>query len=259
MHNHRPHPHVVIPYDPRRPNAEVYSSYAPELGSTASNGLLNPWDVATPTARQPTTRQGIHPPRTRSRTRSALEPVPPTLDLQVPETQIFRSSSQRQPTAHEYYHRSSRSDSEHPFVEAEYSSSSSDSGLTSPYSHSFNLPADEVGFPFARVATSALILVVDGLQAQPVDSRVVQYDVCDLALSRRLSLRLLYSLQSEEGLLRFQQGDLAEKDEEWHHLVPSEAREALGKREVERQSVLFEAFKSERDYVADLKLIKEVV
>ncbi|KAF8547962.1 hypothetical protein OG21DRAFT_1423939 [Imleria badia] len=199
MHNHRPHPHVVIPYGARRPspNAEVYSSFALELGSAASNGHLDPWNAATPTARQPTTRHAIRPSHTRSRTHSVLEPVPPTLNLQVPETQIFRSSSQRQPTAHEYYHRSSKSDSEHPFVDAEYSSSVGSSNC--------------------------------------------------------------YSLQSEEGLIRFQQGDLAEKDEEWHHLVPSEARESLGKREVERQSVLFEVFMSERNYVADLKLIKEVV
>jgi hypothetical protein len=68
-----------------------------------------------------------------------------------------------------------------------------------------------------------------------------------------------HSLQSEEGLRRFQAGRLAEKDEEWHKLVPPEAQEALGKREVERQSVLFEVFKSERDYVEDLKLVTQVV
>jgi hypothetical protein len=140
MHNHRPHPHVAIPYDARGPppNTEVYSSYAVELGS-ASSGVLNTWDTATPTARQPTSRPGIAP-HTRSRTRSALEPVPPNLGLQVPE--IYRSSSQRQ-TAYEYYHRSSKSDSEHPFGE-EYGSTSD---RTSPYSPSVNLPADEVGFP----------------------------------------------------------------------------------------------------------------
>jgi hypothetical protein len=68
-----------------------------------------------------------------------------------------------------------------------------------------------------------------------------------------------HSLHSEEGLRRFQAGRLAEKDEEWHRLVPAEAREALGKKEVERQSVLFELFKSERDYVEDLKLVTEVI
>ncbi|KAG6373463.1 hypothetical protein JVT61DRAFT_6616 [Boletus reticuloceps] len=218
MHNHRPHPHVAIP-DARRPppHGDVYASYPLELSST-SNTLLNPWDAATPTARQPrqpTTRHGI-PLRTRSRTRSALEPVP--AHLQVPE--IYRSSSQRE-TAHEYYHhRSSKSDSDHPF-EDEYSSRSD---ITSPYSPSFNLSADEADLKLNR-------------------------------LTRELSN---ITLHSEEGLRRFQDGELEEKDEEWHHLVPAEAREALGKREVERQSVLFEVFKSERDYVADLQLIEEV-
>ncbi|KAH0833307.1 hypothetical protein J3R83DRAFT_12372 [Lanmaoa asiatica] len=217
MHNHRPHPHVAIPYNAYRPpNAEVYSSHTLELGS-ASNDLLNPWDIATPTAGRPTNRVGILP-HTRSRTRSALE-LSPNHDLQVPEAQIHRSTSQRQ-TAHEYYHRSSKSDSEHHFGE-EYSSRSD---LTSPFSPSVNLPGDEMDFKL-------------GL------------------LTRELSNM---TLQSEEGLQRFQHSELAEKDEEWHHLVPPEAREALGKREVERQSVLFEVFKSERDYVADLKLIKEV-
>ncbi|EGN99254.1 hypothetical protein SERLA73DRAFT_168758 [Serpula lacrymans var. lacrymans S7.3] len=66
------------------------------------------------------------------------------------------------------------------------------------------------------------------------------------------------TLQSEEGLRHFQAGELAESDEEWYRLVPEEAREALGKHEVERQSVLFEVFKSERDYVSDMELVREV-
>lgn len=65
-------------------------------------------------------------------------------------------------------------------------------------------------------------------------------------------------LDTEESLHRFQAGLLPAKDEEWHFLVPTEAREALGKREVERQSVIFEIFKSERDYLGDLQLIQEV-
>ncbi|KAL6307423.1 hypothetical protein BKA93DRAFT_815806 [Sparassis latifolia] len=69
----------------------------------------------------------------------------------------------------------------------------------------------------------------------------------------------LYSgLESEEGLRRFQSGDLPENDEEWYRLVPAEAREVLGKIEVQRQSNLFEIIKSERDYVKDLNLLKEV-
>lgn len=68
-----------------------------------------------------------------------------------------------------------------------------------------------------------------------------------------------HSLQSDEGLRRFQACQLADKDEEWYRLVPPEAQESLGKREVERQSVLFEVFKSERDYVEDLRLVTEVI
>lgn len=148
MHNHRPHPHVAIPHDTHRPpsNADIYSSYALDFGS-ASNGLLNTWD-ATPTARQPTNRLGI-PPHTRNRARSAVEPIPPTLDFA--EAQIYRSASQKQ-TAHEYYHSSSKSDSESPFGD-EYSNRSD---LTSPFSPSVNLSADEVGFSFARVTNELL-------------------------------------------------------------------------------------------------------
>ncbi|KAG8213014.1 hypothetical protein J3R82DRAFT_11404 [Butyriboletus roseoflavus] len=219
MQNYRPQPHIAIPHDAHRPppNVEAYSSYPFEVDS-ASSRLPDPWNVATPTPGEPTNRFYVLP-HTRARTRSALEPVPPNLGLQVPDPQLHRSVSQRQ-TAHEYYHRSSRSDSGHPYGE-EYSSGS---GVTSPFSSSVNLPADEMDFKL-------------GL------------------LTRELSHMTLHS---EEGLRQFQNGELAENDEEWHRLVPLEAREALGKREVERQSVLFEIFKSERDYVADLKLIKEV-
>ena len=68
----------------------------------------------------------------------------------------------------------------------------------------------------------------------------------------------LSSLDSEEALRRFQAGELNENDEEWHRLVPPEARDVLDKKEVQRQSVLFEIIKSERDYVRDLELVQEV-
>ncbi|KAI0058174.1 hypothetical protein BV25DRAFT_1891692 [Artomyces pyxidatus] len=66
------------------------------------------------------------------------------------------------------------------------------------------------------------------------------------------------SLDSEEGLSRFQAGDIPEQDEEWYRFVPPEAREAVGKHEVERQSVMFEIFKSEKEYVSDLELVQEI-
>ncbi|KAH9949942.1 hypothetical protein B0H21DRAFT_725350 [Amylocystis lapponica] len=65
-------------------------------------------------------------------------------------------------------------------------------------------------------------------------------------------------LESEEGLRRFQAGELPENDEDWYRLVPAEAREVLDEKEVQRQSVLFEIIKSEKDYVHDLELIREV-
>ncbi|GLB40420.1 putative CNH domain containing protein [Lyophyllum shimeji] len=74
-------------------------------------------------------------------------------------------------------------------------------------------------------------------------------------LSRELSN---LSLDAEESLRRFQAGELPENDQVWHRLVPPEARDALGKQEVQRQSVLFEVFKSEREYVEDLQTVQEV-
>jgi RHO1 GDP-GTP exchange protein 1/2 len=65
-------------------------------------------------------------------------------------------------------------------------------------------------------------------------------------------------LESEEGIIKFQEGKLLEKDEEWYRLVPDEAREALGKQEVQRQSVIFEVLKSEREYVFDLQAVVDV-
>ena len=65
-------------------------------------------------------------------------------------------------------------------------------------------------------------------------------------------------ISSEEALHHFQAGELPENDQEWHRLVPPEARDALGKKEVQRQSVIFEVIKSEREYVADLEAVEHV-
>jgi RHO1 GDP-GTP exchange protein 1/2 len=68
----------------------------------------------------------------------------------------------------------------------------------------------------------------------------------------------MLSLDSNEGLRRFQAGELPENDEEWHKLVPKAALEVFDKHEVHRQSVIFEIIKSEKDYVRDLELVREV-
>ncbi|KAF8638287.1 hypothetical protein AX17_002307 [Amanita inopinata Kibby_2008] len=65
-------------------------------------------------------------------------------------------------------------------------------------------------------------------------------------------------LDADETLKRFQNGQLPENEQEWHKLVNEEARDALGKQEVQRQSVIFELFRAERDYVADLQTVQDI-
>lgn len=68
----------------------------------------------------------------------------------------------------------------------------------------------------------------------------------------------MHSLKPAAGLELFQSGKMPESEQEWDRLVPPQALQALGKKEVERQSVLFEVFKSELDYVNDLQIIEDV-
>ena len=77
-------------------------------------------------------------------------------------------------------------------------------------------------------------------------------------LSKLFTLTPWGRLDAEEAVRRFQKGELPESEQEWHKLVSEEAREALGKREVQRQSVIFEVIKSERDYVADMRSVQDV-
>ena len=95
-------------------------------------------------------------------------------------------------------------------------------------------------------------------------SRKVQHLDCMYHFGLSLRYRLLFhskshSLDSEEALSRFQAGELKESYQEWHLLVTPEACDALGKVEVQRQSVIFEIIKSEREYVADLEAVEQVV
>ncbi|KAF9507500.1 hypothetical protein BS47DRAFT_1366615 [Hydnum rufescens UP504] len=56
----------------------------------------------------------------------------------------------------------------------------------------------------------------------------------------------------QNGILKFQEGALAEQNQEWHRLVSEEFRLSLSKSEIERQSTIFELIKSEKDYVEDV-------
>lgn len=68
----------------------------------------------------------------------------------------------------------------------------------------------------------------------------------------------MHSLEPAAGLELFQSGKMPESEQEWDRLAPPQLLEVLGKKEVERQSVLFEVFKSELDYVNDLQTIEDV-
>lgn len=61
-----------------------------------------------------------------------------------------------------------------------------------------------------------------------------------------------------ELIERFQEGDLPEEMEEWDKLCPDSIRTSLSKKEIQRQSTIFEVIKSERDYTLDLQLIDNV-
>ncbi|KAJ3523924.1 hypothetical protein NM688_g8645 [Phlebia brevispora] len=66
------------------------------------------------------------------------------------------------------------------------------------------------------------------------------------------------TLQSAEGLRRFQAGELDPADEEWYRLVPQEVPKAWPKQDVLRQCAIFEIIKSEKEYVEDMKVAREV-
>ncbi|GJE88623.1 RhoGEF/DH domain-containing protein [Phanerochaete sordida] len=80
-------------------------------------------------------------------------------------------------------------------------------------------------------------------------------ELASTELSNQLSS---LTLDYNEDLRRFQAGELDENDEEWHRLVPKGALEVFDKHEIQRQSVIFEIIKSERDYVSDLELVRDV-
>ena len=94
--------------------------------------------------------------------------------------------------------------------------------------------------------------------SQEIQHPACMYHFCLFLRYRHLFHSKFHSLDAEEALSRFQAGELKENLQEWHLLVTPEACDALGKVEVQRQSVLFEIIKSERDYVADLEAVEQV-
>ena len=64
--------------------------------------------------------------------------------------------------------------------------------------------------------------------------------------------------QDQDSIRKFQENQLSESDEEWHRLVPEEARASLPEREVKRQALIFELIKSQKEYVAELEVLQDV-
>ncbi|KAJ7066963.1 hypothetical protein C8F01DRAFT_1119758 [Mycena amicta] len=165
-------------------------------------------------------------------TRAVSASVAPA-HIPFPEPQIYRSAS-ASASNQSLGHRYSRSDQGPSPIRLQR-----DPSMTSLISStSAYYPNDESDFYATASADS------HGDLTEDVDD-----------LSRGLSQ---LSLQSGEGLRRFQSGQLPDRDEEWHKLVPPETLTAIGKREVQRQSVIFEVFKAEREYVADLEAVRVV-
>ncbi|KDQ19256.1 hypothetical protein BOTBODRAFT_51700 [Botryobasidium botryosum FD-172 SS1] len=89
----------------------------------------------------------------------------------------------------------------------------------------------------------------DPIYAPPPDARASQLFTEELVSQQE---------REQNGILRFQAGTLPDADAEWHRLVSPEAVKTLPKKEVQRQSVLFEIVKSEKEYVSDLRVFRDV-
>ncbi|KAI0635913.1 hypothetical protein C8Q77DRAFT_1100369 [Trametes polyzona] len=222
---HRPHPYITIPPGAAPPANPSPSARDPPLSP------VNLWADRRHYAHTPSSSNNSGsrisldvPARPPSRASSAYETE--TSRLSFPESQLHRSSSQR----------SSRS-SHRP--------TSSVLGLSHRTSRSESLLSPD------SLATPTQI--GDGESRPPSFESTPETAV--KALSSELSN---LTLDSEEGLRKFQGGELLDEEEEWYRLVPPEARDVLASKEVQRQSILFEIVKSEKDYVADLELVKEV-
>ncbi|CAA7267017.1 unnamed protein product [Cyclocybe aegerita] len=241
-HLRKPPPGAQLPTIPSSPQ-QAYAPYSLQVTPPVyqeANRLNNPWDSQTsgPSHSYITPR-----PRVQSMQHlysSRPQPPQPPFDsgsqprIAFPEPQFYRPPSyppstfetQQRPTHHH-----SRSDLSHP------STSNLNVLHHNPSVSSLASSYNATGWGSGSN---------EGFDDDPGD------------LVRGLSDLSLQSEEGfEEGLRRFQAGELPEVDQEWHRLVPEEAREALGKQEVQRQSVLFEVVKSEREYVADLEAVQQ--
>ncbi|KAJ7227194.1 hypothetical protein GGX14DRAFT_418522 [Mycena pura] len=228
----RTRPHVDIPGSAHTPSSQQGQLSSPEYSIQVTPP---PYDYAWDGDAEPQS-SGTPRPRTQSlydtapnlpgRSQSALL----TGYMPFPEPQIYRSASAT--SSQSIGHRYSRSDvGPAPLrLQRDPSMTSILTSVSGPY-----YPNDDSDFYATGSADS-----------HGEDGDDVSRDLSNL------------SLHSDEGLRLFQCGQLPDRDEEWHRLVSPETLNDLGKREVQRQSVIFEVFKAERDYVSDLEAVRDV-
>ncbi|KAJ3783008.1 hypothetical protein GGU11DRAFT_848965 [Lentinula aff. detonsa] len=242
-YNHPTRPHVSIPQPPSgalppgaqqptnpSPSTRPYTPWAFEVTpppfADDQYPLHNPWgdEHGSPSALRHRTLSLVNLPSDGSRTPTRVGSLQAstTGPLAFPEPQIYRSVSQRASG-----HKPSASDASNLRLRRDPSTASFQSSQSS---NSWYYDDD-----YGSVSNES-----------HGDEELLSKSLSDI------------SLTSDEGLARFQSGELPENDQEWHKLVPPEAIEALGKMEVQRQSVIFEVFKSEREYVSDLEAVQDV-
>ncbi|RDB26309.1 Rho1 guanine nucleotide exchange factor 1 [Hypsizygus marmoreus] len=237
--DNRPRPHVAIPallnrnVSPQAPfpayTVEVTPPAYTEYDESAT--FANPWDdpqLATPVQGRPRVHS-MTELSNRPLNRSASASANGTGYMAFPEPQIYRSTSHSPPSqsARTLGHRHSRTELGSTPSLGLHQDPSTMSFVSTASSYHPDYDSDDYG-----------------------SGSELSHDTEDL--SRELSN---LSLNSEDGLRRFQAGQLPENDQTWHRLVPTEARDVLGEQEVQRQSVLFEVFKAEREYVSDLETV----
>jgi RHO1 GDP-GTP exchange protein 1/2 len=257
--SNNPRPHVKFnpgpPLVTQQPAVPVspFSPFIRQHMSSASGSRSPP---LSPLRRQPS--PVTIPPRPRIQSAPDLYPAT-TTSMPFPEPQFNRPISYQESLSPP----STRNRSNHSLNYNSYDmrvpyTSPSVASFASSYAEDdhYGLGSPEVCSPIPSLLSS------NSSVRTTIVSREIQhlcvYLFCFFLRYRHLFHCKFRSLDAEEALSRFQAGELKESLQEWHLLVTPEACEALGKVEVQRQSVIFEIIKSERDYVADLEAVEQV-
>ena len=251
----RPHGFVPSPpLDTQQPAVSVSPPH-PFIRQHTSSASRSP--PLSPLRRQPSPMNV--PPRPRIQSAPDLYPATTTL-MPFPEPQFNR------PTSVSY-----RESLSPPSNRSNHSLNNNSYNMRIPYTSpsvasfaSSYAEDDHYGLGSPEVCSSKPFPLFSNSSVRTtIMSRQIQHPTCMYYFCLFLRYRHLFhykfhSLNAEEALSLFQAGELKENLQEWHLLVTPEACEALGKVEVQRQSVIFEIIKSEREYVADLEAVEHV-